>query len=236
MQIAIGLFPGFTALDAIGPYQVFTNMPGIDVVTDMRRHRWPGPRRAAETRRRRRTLTDHRTPKIVTAKEWHRPAMSCSRPRRKPPAPSTCPPHATPPDGQVRQRERVRHAGRHQQAWVDRKLAAAFNHDDPAEGERACRYLAVQLDALARCSGEPARRSRGRDHSSEAQCRRPARREPHEHELHREHDLDRVRYDQEREVVARRQDDQAQVRRNDAQREMQLTAAPRWHRFGSGRS
>lgn len=32
MQIAIGLFPGFTALDAIGPYQVFTNMPDADVV------------------------------------------------------------------------------------------------------------------------------------------------------------------------------------------------------------
>jgi transcriptional regulator GlxA family with amidase domain len=32
MQIAIGLFPGFTALDAIGPYQVFTNMPGAEVI------------------------------------------------------------------------------------------------------------------------------------------------------------------------------------------------------------
>ena len=32
MQIAIGLFPRFTALDAIGPYQVFTNMPGAEVV------------------------------------------------------------------------------------------------------------------------------------------------------------------------------------------------------------
>lgn len=32
MQIAIGLYPSFTALDAIGPYQVFTNMPGADVV------------------------------------------------------------------------------------------------------------------------------------------------------------------------------------------------------------
>jgi transcriptional regulator GlxA family with amidase domain len=32
MQIAIGLYPGFTALDAIGPYQVFTNMPGAEVV------------------------------------------------------------------------------------------------------------------------------------------------------------------------------------------------------------
>jgi transcriptional regulator GlxA family with amidase domain len=32
MQIAIGLFPGFTALDAVGPYQVFTNVPGVDVV------------------------------------------------------------------------------------------------------------------------------------------------------------------------------------------------------------
>src|SRR4029453_1482478 len=32
MQIAIGLYPGFTALDAIGPYNVFTNVPGTDVV------------------------------------------------------------------------------------------------------------------------------------------------------------------------------------------------------------
>jgi transcriptional regulator GlxA family with amidase domain len=32
MQIAIGLYPGFTALDAIGPYNVFTNVPGADVV------------------------------------------------------------------------------------------------------------------------------------------------------------------------------------------------------------
>ena len=32
MQIAIGLYPGFTALDAIGPYNVFTNVPGAEVV------------------------------------------------------------------------------------------------------------------------------------------------------------------------------------------------------------
>jgi transcriptional regulator GlxA family with amidase domain len=32
MQIAIGLYPGFTALDAVGPYQVFTNLPGAEVV------------------------------------------------------------------------------------------------------------------------------------------------------------------------------------------------------------
>jgi putative intracellular protease/amidase len=32
MQIAIGLYPGFTALDFVGPYQVLTNMPGADVV------------------------------------------------------------------------------------------------------------------------------------------------------------------------------------------------------------
>ncbi len=32
MQIAIGLYQGFTALDAIGPYQVFSNMPGVEVV------------------------------------------------------------------------------------------------------------------------------------------------------------------------------------------------------------
>jgi putative intracellular protease/amidase len=32
MQIAIGLYPGFTSLDAIGPYQVFTSLPGAEVV------------------------------------------------------------------------------------------------------------------------------------------------------------------------------------------------------------
>ena len=32
MQIAIGLYEGFTALDAIGPYQVLTQVPGVDVV------------------------------------------------------------------------------------------------------------------------------------------------------------------------------------------------------------
>jgi transcriptional regulator GlxA family with amidase domain len=32
MQIAIGLYDGFAALDAIGPYQVFTVLPGADVV------------------------------------------------------------------------------------------------------------------------------------------------------------------------------------------------------------
>jgi transcriptional regulator GlxA family with amidase domain len=32
MQIAIALYPGFTALDAVGPYEVFRNVPGVDVV------------------------------------------------------------------------------------------------------------------------------------------------------------------------------------------------------------
>jgi transcriptional regulator GlxA family with amidase domain len=32
MKIAIGLYEGFTALDAIGPYQVFTNLPDAEVV------------------------------------------------------------------------------------------------------------------------------------------------------------------------------------------------------------
>ena len=32
MQIAIGLYPKFTALDAIGPYQVLSNLPGAEVV------------------------------------------------------------------------------------------------------------------------------------------------------------------------------------------------------------
>jgi len=32
MQIAIGLYEGYTALDAIGPFAVFTNMPDTEVV------------------------------------------------------------------------------------------------------------------------------------------------------------------------------------------------------------
>ena len=48
----------------------------------------------------------------------------------------------------LHKRRNVRdHLPKDQQAWVDRKLAAAFNHDDPAKGERACRGLAAQLQA-----------------------------------------------------------------------------------------
>ncbi len=44
----------------------------------------------------------------------------------------------------LHKRRNVRdHLPKDQQAWVDRKLAAAFNHDDPA----ACRDLAAQLEA-----------------------------------------------------------------------------------------
>ena len=32
MQVAFGLYPGLTMLDFVGPYQVFTNVPGVDVV------------------------------------------------------------------------------------------------------------------------------------------------------------------------------------------------------------
>ena len=32
MQIAIALYPGLTMLDAIGPYQVFSLVPGHEVV------------------------------------------------------------------------------------------------------------------------------------------------------------------------------------------------------------
>jgi transcriptional regulator GlxA family with amidase domain len=32
MQIAIALYPGFTALDFVGPYQVLSNVPGAEVV------------------------------------------------------------------------------------------------------------------------------------------------------------------------------------------------------------
>ena len=32
MQIAFGLYPGLTMLDFVGPYQVFANVPGLDLV------------------------------------------------------------------------------------------------------------------------------------------------------------------------------------------------------------
>ena len=32
MQIAFALYPGFTALDFVGPYQVLSNVPGVEVV------------------------------------------------------------------------------------------------------------------------------------------------------------------------------------------------------------
>ena len=32
MQVAFGLYPGLTMLDFVGPYQVFSNVPGIEVV------------------------------------------------------------------------------------------------------------------------------------------------------------------------------------------------------------
>jgi transcriptional regulator GlxA family with amidase domain len=32
MQIAFALYPGFTALDFIGPYQVLSNVPGVEIV------------------------------------------------------------------------------------------------------------------------------------------------------------------------------------------------------------
>jgi transcriptional regulator GlxA family with amidase domain len=38
MQIAIGLFPGFTVLDAIGPYQVFAEHPEMETVVCAARH------------------------------------------------------------------------------------------------------------------------------------------------------------------------------------------------------
>ena len=61
MQIALALYPGFTALDIVGPFQTLVDVPGLDVtfvaetagpVTDHtgrsrspRLRRWPGPRR-----------------------------------------------------------------------------------------------------------------------------------------------------------------------------------------------
>jgi transposase-like protein len=48
----------------------------------------------------------------------------------------------------LHKRRNVRdHLPKDQQAWAGRKLAAAFNHDDPANGERACRDLAAQPGA-----------------------------------------------------------------------------------------
>jgi transcriptional regulator GlxA family with amidase domain len=38
MQVAIGLFPGFTVLDAIGPYQVFAEHPDMEIVVCAARH------------------------------------------------------------------------------------------------------------------------------------------------------------------------------------------------------
>jgi len=32
MKIAIALYPAVTALDFVGPYQVFTNLPGAELV------------------------------------------------------------------------------------------------------------------------------------------------------------------------------------------------------------
>ena len=32
MQVAFGLYPGLTMLDFVGPYQVFSNVPGVEVV------------------------------------------------------------------------------------------------------------------------------------------------------------------------------------------------------------
>lgn len=32
MQVAIALYPGYTALDAMGPYQVFAETPGTEVL------------------------------------------------------------------------------------------------------------------------------------------------------------------------------------------------------------
>jgi len=47
----------------------------------------------------------------------------------------------------LHKRRNVRdHLPKDQQAWVDRELAAVFNHADPAKGERAARDLAVQLE------------------------------------------------------------------------------------------
>jgi len=52
------------------------------------------------------------------------------------------------------------HLPKDQQAWGDRKLAAAFNHDDPAKGERACRDLAGQLAARWPDAASPREASR----------------------------------------------------------------------------
>ncbi len=47
----------------------------------------------------------------------------------------------------IHKRRNVRdHLPKDQQAWVDRKLAAAFANENPDNGERACRDLAKQLE------------------------------------------------------------------------------------------
>lgn len=38
MQLAIGLYDGFTALDAVGPYQVLTRVPDLEVVIVASQH------------------------------------------------------------------------------------------------------------------------------------------------------------------------------------------------------
>jgi putative transposase len=84
----------------------------------------------------------------------------------------------------LHKRRNVRdHLPKDQQAWGDRKLAAAFNHDDPAKGERACRDLAAQL--AARWPDAAASLREGLEDMFTVRRlggRRPARREPHEHE------------------------------------------------------
>ena len=56
MQIALALYPGFTVLDIIGPFQVLVDVPGRDVVfvageaTGDRPHRSLPARRIGEPR------------------------------------------------------------------------------------------------------------------------------------------------------------------------------------------
>ena len=128
----------------------------------------------------------------------------------------------------LHKRRNVRdHLPKDQQAWVDRKLAAAFNHDDPAKGERACRDLAAQLEARWPDAAASLREGLedmftvrrlgvgGRLAASltNTNCI--------------ESMISIARHDQEREAVARRQDDQTLVCRRDAQRGTQLPPAQR---------
>ena len=50
MQIALALYPGFTALDIVGPFQTFVDVPGVEAVLRRRRGRARSPTTPAGSR------------------------------------------------------------------------------------------------------------------------------------------------------------------------------------------